>query len=1197
MQDSRSATVATGTASDARTPPGNPSTITGTDTGTGTGGDASLTLLSRRCTADLPARAQWGQLHGAAQSLAIAELAATSEALTVVVVPNTAELLQFEPELRFFLDGRATIHTLSDWETLPYDRVSPHQDIVSERIRTLYRLPSLDRGILLLSAAALMQRLPPRAFLEQHALLVQVGDTLPLDTFRERLVDAGYRLVSQVEEHGEFAVRGSILDLFPMTSDMPLRMEFFDDELETIRRFDPDTQLTDSKVEKLELLPAHEFPMNEDGIGTFRRQYRNHFPAESRNTIVYNEISEGRTPSGIEYYLPLFFEATAVLFDYLPAGCRFVLTEGAEAALADFAAGTADRHEQWRHDIERPILAPEVLYLSPDEVTAAIARHPCIDVQRGEIDSAHADNFGTRVPGVYPVNARAERPMGPLQDFLGRFAGRVLFAAESTGRREALLDQLHGNRLRPQQVSGWRAFLESNEPLCLTTAALDRGLELPSITGDGGSAGGLALITEQQLGAGRVRRRERRRATRDSDAIIANLSDLSIGAPVVHIDHGVGRYQGLTRLAVGDSENEYVTIHYAGDDKLYVPVTSLHLISRYSGASEDSAPLHALGSDAWQKAKKKAAEKAHDVAAELLEIHARRAARKGHAFPADSDNYARFAADFPFEETPDQQHAIDEVIADLRREQPTDRVVCGDVGFGKTEVAMRAAFVAVDGGRQVAVLVPTTLLARQHYQSFIDRYADWPVQIESLSRFDTAKEQKAILQRLEAGGIDIIIGTHKLLSRDIRYRNLGLVIIDEEHRFGVRHKEHMKALRAEVDILTLTATPIPRTLNMGLAGMRDLSIIATPPQHRHAIKTFVGEWNDVQIREACERELARGGQVYFLHNDVQTIERMVADIERIVPQARVEFAHGQMRESELEQVMVDFYHQRFNILVATTIIESGIDVPSANTIIINRADKLGLAQLHQLRGRVGRSHHRAYAYLVTPPVKALTADAKKRLDAIESLEDLGVGFTLATHDLEIRGAGELLGEDQSGQIQAIGFTLYRELLERAVKALKRGEIPDTDSPLAAGSEVDLGAAAVLPEDYVPDVHQRLVLYKRISAAEDTEALRDLKIELIDRFGLLPPQTERLFEVMRLRQRCETLGITRLEASESGARLQFVAEPRIDPMTLLTLIQAEPARYRFDGKSTLRVIEDHADTAAAAEAMHALLDRLTPDEAA
>ena len=1140
---------------------------------------------------DAATKSHWGRLYGASESLAIAEHARRSDELLVVIAPSTTELLHLEVELRFFAGADLPVHLLSDWETLTYDRVSPHQDIISQRIRTLYSLGEARRGILLLTAAALMQRLPPRSFLDQHALIIRNGDTLALDQFRSRLVDAGYRLVTQVEEHGEFAVRGSILDLFPMSSNHPYRVEFFDDEIETIRTFDVDTQRGLDKATEIELLPAHEFPLNEAGIGLFRRQYRNTFAAESKNTPIYQEVSEGRAPSGIEYYMPLFFEETSQLFRYLPDAATFIMLDGSAEAFQSFESNTLDRYEQRRHDVERPILPPEAIYLRAEEVRDELDKRNSIHTQRFEIEKPGSDaiNLDTEAPGLYPLDPRGERPMGVLQDFLGKFPGRVLFVAESTGRREALLDQLVGNRLQPETVDSWQSFLHSDRALCLTTAALDRGLQLPTAR--------VAMITESQLGSGRIKRRERRRPTRDSEAIISNLTDLNIGAPVVHIDNGVGRYRGLTSLTVGNVTNEYLTIQYAGDDKLYVPVSSLHLISRYAGASEESAPLHKLGTDTWQKVRRKAAEKAYDVAAELLEIHARRAAKKGYAFPATSDNYTLFSQAFPFEETPDQLSAIDAVVEDLRAPQPTDRVVCGDVGFGKTEVAMRAAFVAVDAGKQVAVLVPTTLLARQHHQNFMDRFADWPVQIESLSRFETAREQKVILKKLESGGIDIVIGTHKLLSKDIKYKNLGLVIIDEEHRFGVRHKEHMKALRSEVDIVTLTATPIPRTLNMGLAGMRDLSIIATPPQHRHAIKTFVGEWSDVQIREACERELARGGQIYFLHNEVQTIERIVEDLERIVPSARINFAHGQMRETDLEQVMSDFYHQRFNILVATTIIESGIDIPSANTILINRADKLGLAQLHQLRGRVGRSHHRAYAYLLTPPKGSMTADAQKRLQAIESLEDLGVGFTLATHDLEIRGAGELLGEGQSGQIQEIGFTLYSELLTRAVKALKSGKLPDYDKPLAHGTEVDLGVPALLPEDYVPDVHQRLIMYKRIANAPDNEALRELKIELIDRFGLLPPQTDRLFDVMRLRQRCEQLGIERLELNAAGGRIVFAAEPNIDPMALIQAIQRHSNIYRFDGKQVLRIIKSFDESSEAQVFVDELLDTLALPEAA
>ncbi len=1135
---------------------------------------------------------EWGQLYGAAQGLAIAEHAARTPGLLLVVAPSMPELLRIEAELETFASG-FDVHAFVEWETLPYDQVSPHQDIISQRIRTLYALGQQTSGILLITASALMQRVAPRSFLDQHALVIERQQRIAPEDFRRQLTEAGYRHVTQVEEHGEFTVRGSILDLYPMTSAHPYRIEFFDDEIESIRTFDADTQRSIEKVRDIELLPAHEFPLNEAGIAHFRRAFRNAFEAESKVSPVYEAVSRGNAPNGIEYYAPLFFESMATMFDYLPPTVSTVLLDGALPAMDQFQESTDERYEQRRHDVERPLLPPTQLYLSPDETRDKLADLGSISIRGAKIDTTidktRGFNFPTVAPGLYPVNARAEKPLQALQEFLASFKGRVLFVAESAGRREAMMDQLIGNDIRPTGVNDWADFLRTDQSVSISALNLDHGLLLP----ESQQGLGIAVITETQFGRGRVKVRERKRATRDSDAIIANLTDLSIGDPVVHIDHGVGRYQGLTLLKVGDTETEFLTLHYSGEDKLYVPVSALHLISRYTGASPDSAPLHKLGTDTWQKVKRRAAEKAYDVAAELLEIHARRAAREGFAFPESSDNYAVFSDAFPFEETRDQLAAIEAVVDDLRSPRSTDRVVCGDVGFGKTEVAMRAAFVAVDAGKQVALLVPTTLLATQHEQNFKDRFSDWPVQIESVSRFNSAAEHKDILQRLAAGKIDIIIGTHRLLQKDVKYHNLGLVIVDEEHRFGVRHKEHMKTLRAEIDIVTLTATPIPRTLNMGLAGLRDLSIIATPPQHRHAIKTFVGEWSDVQIREACERELARGGQVYFLHNEVASIERITRTLEEIVPGAKVRFAHGQMREAELESVMYDFYHQRFNILVSTTIIESGIDVPSANTIIINRADKLGLAQLHQLRGRVGRSHHRAYAYLIAPPKAARSADAEKRLSAIESLEDLGVGFTLATHDLEIRGAGELLGDEQSGQIQAIGFTLYTELLDRAVKALKAGKLPDYDTPLAQSSEVDLGSPALLPESYMPDVHIRLILYKRIAHAPDDDALRELKVELIDRFGLLPPQTETLFATVHYKQRCIALGIERLEVNAGGGRIVFDDKPNIDTMALIKLVQTQTNVYRFDGKKVLRFSQELEEPDARDQFLDTLLKTLTP----
>ncbi|MGD8308819.1 MAG: transcription-repair coupling factor, partial [Chromatiales bacterium] len=902
----------------------------------------------------------------------------------------------------------------------------------------------------------------------------------------------------------------------------------------------------------------------------------------------------GAPPGGIEYYLPLFFERTATLFDYLPASVLAVQFPGLDDDAGAFIKGVQERYEQRRHNLERPLLPPDAIYLRADELASRLKPLAAVRAQRGEIHgrpkgcASHA-NFATRLPPPLSVQARATRPAGQLEDFLCDRPGPVLFVAESAGRREVLLDTLRGFDIAPRPVEGWGDFIRSGAPAAITVGPLEEGLSA--------NAPALAIVTETQLFGERVRQSRRRRAPgRDPDQIVRNLTELDEGAPVVHEDHGVGRYLGLQALEVGGTETEFLTLEYAQGDRLYVPVASLHLISRYTGVSPESAPLHRLGGDQWDRIKRKAARKARDVAAELLEIYARREAHRGMACPAPDDQYAAFAAAFPFEETPDQMQAIEAVLSDMESPRPMDRVVCGDVGFGKTEVAMRAAFLAVESGRQVAVLVPTTLLAQQHYQNFADRFADWPVRVESLSRFRSPKDQRQVLEGLSRGTVDIVIGTHKLLQSDVRFKDLGLAIIDEEHRFGVRHKEKLKALRSEVDVLTLTATPIPRTLNMAMAGMRDLSIIGTPPAARHPIKTFISQWNDTLINEACQRELKRGGQIYFLHNEVQTIEKTARRLEALIPSARVAVAHGQMRERELEQVMRDFYHQRHNLLVCTTIIESGIDVPTANTIIINRADKLGLAQLHQIRGRVGRSHHRAYAYLLTPPPKTLTPDAAKRLEAIESLEDLGAGFTLATHDLEIRGAGELLGDEQSGQIQEIGFTLYSELLERAVQALKAGRQPELDRPLDHGAEVDLQIPALLPSGYLPDVHTRLVMYKRIASAADDRELRELQVEMIDRFGLLPEPARNLFTVTRLKLKATPMGVRKIEAGPKGGRIRFEEQPRLDPAHLIGLIQSRPAEYRLDGSTTLRFTLDLEDPQARLTAMEHLLGLLSGEDA-
>ncbi len=1134
-------------------------------------------------------RLLWGRALGAAGGLAIASAARNWPGLVVAVARDLQQARKLEQELAFFLEGTdlPLLH-FPDWETLPYDVFSPLPELVSERLLTLHRLRQARRGVLVVPAATLQQRILPPAFLDAHVLVLETGQRLDAAAFRRRLEQAGYQCVSQVMGHGEFAVRGSLIDLFPMGSAVPYRIDLFDDEIDSLRIFDPETQRTTGKVERVQLLPAREFPTDEAAIQRFRGNWRNRFEGDPQRSLVYREVSEGRLPGGIEYYLPLFFEQTATLFDYLDEKSLLVEAEGVREEAAHFFEQVSERYEERRHDLERPLLPPRELYLDAEDLAARIKPFAGVTLRSGSVEERPrgyraAVELATRALPPLAIQARASRPAGQLEDFLASFEGRTLFLAESAGRREHLLETLAGFGLRPKVVAGWREFLQGEAPLAITTAPLEQGLWLPSPA--------VALVPEALLLGERVRQPSRKRRGADAELVVRNLAELQEGAPVVHEEHGIGRYLGLQHLDVGGMEQEFLTIEYAGGDKLYVPVASLHLISRYTGGADETAPLHRLGSDQWEKAKKRAAKKVRDTAAELLEIHARRAARQGFAFPPPGDDYRQFAAQFEFEETPDQQAAIDAVIEDMTSPRPMDRVVCGDVGFGKTEVALRAAFLATAGGKQVAVLVPTTLLAQQHYDNFADRFADWPVKVALLSRFSNSKATAETLKGLAGGTVDIVVGTHKLLGDQVKFKDLGLVIVDEEHRFGVRHKEKLKALRAEVDLLTLTATPIPRTLNMAMSGMRDLSIIATPPARRHPIKTFVHQWSDTLVREAIQRELGRGGQVYVLHNEVSTIEKMAATIRALVPGARVEFAHGQMRERELERIMRDFYHQRFNILVCTTIIESGIDVPSANTIVINRADKLGLAQLHQLRGRVGRSHHRAYAYLITPPPRAMTRDALKRLEALEALEDLGAGFTLATHDLEIRGAGELLGEEQSGQIHEVGFTLYTQMLERAVRAIKEGRQPELDRPLDHGTEIDLHLPALLPEDYLPDVHVRLIQYKRIASAERREVLRELKVEMIDRFGLLPEAAKNLFEITELKLEVAPLGIRKIEAGPEGGRIHFEEQPAIDPARLIQLIQERPQEYRLDGSERLRFFADLSDTATRVQRVREIVGRL------
>ncbi|WP_447934366.1 transcription-repair coupling factor [Stenotrophomonas lactitubi] len=1097
----------------------------------------------------------------------LAQAARTHDAPVLVVARDNHGANQIEADLHTLLGGDPSLPVVAfpDWETLSYDRFSPHPDIISQRLSALHRLPTLKRGLVVVPVQTLLQQLAPRSYVIGGSFNLEVGQRLDLEAEKRRLESAGYRNVPQVMDPGDFAVRGGLLDVYPMGADEPLRVELLDEDIDSIRAFDPESQRSLDKVEAVHMLPGREVPMDDASIARVLATLRERFDVDTRRSSLYQDLKSGLAPAGIEYYLPLFFERTATLFDYLPAGSLPVVCVGAAEAAETFWTQTGERYEQRRHDVERPLLPPSALYLSPDLLRERLNDAPRIEVwaaDHARIAEAHA--LGDQPLPPLPVAAR-EAPAGDaLKSFLGHYPGRVLIAADSPGRREALLEVLQAAELKPPVVADLLSFLASDERFAIAVAPLEDGfaLDTPHI----------AVLTERQLfpeRAGSTRRT--RRAGREPEAIIRDLGELTEGAPIVHEDHGVGRYRGLIAMDVGGMPGEFLEIEYAKGDRLYVPVAQLHLISRYSGASAETAPLHSLGGEQWSKAKRKAAEKVRDVAAELLEIQARRQARAGLALQVDRAMYEPFAAGFPFEETPDQLAAIDATLRDLASSQPMDRVVCGDVGFGKTEVAVRAAFAAASAGKQVAVLVPTTLLAEQHYRNFRDRFADYPMKVEVLSRFKSTKEIKAELEKVAAGTIDVIVGTHRLLQPDVKFKDLGMVVVDEEQRFGVRQKEALKALRANVHLLTLTATPIPRTLNMAMAGLRDLSIIATPPPNRLAVQTFITQWDNALLREAFQRELARGGQLYFLHNDVESIGRMQRELSELVPEARIGIAHGQMPERELEKVMLDFQKQRFNVLLSTTIIESGIDIPNANTIIINRADRFGLAQLHQLRGRVGRSHHRAYAYLVVPDRRSITPDAEKRLEAIASMDELGAGFTLATHDLEIRGAGELLGEDQSGQMAEVGFSLYTELLERAVRSIKQGHLPDIDAgEEARGAEVELHVPALIPDDYLPDVHTRLTLYKRISSARDSDALRELQVEMIDRFGLLPDAAKNLFAIAELKLQASTLGIRKLDLGENGGRIVFESKPNIDPMAVIQLIQKQPNLYAMDGPDKLRV---------------------------
>ena len=1110
----------------------------------------------------LPARRRYTRLAGSADALALARIAQEEKprAAPLTVVTATAldaqrlleEIRWFAPQLRVCL--------LPDWETLPYDQFSPHQDLVSERLATLYRIQRGDFDIAVVPAATALVRLCPPAYLAGHTFLLKAGDRLSLDGLKQQLALAGYQTVTQVVSPGEVCWRGGLIDLFPMGSALPYRLDLDDERIDTIKTFDVDTQRTVYAVKEIRMLPAREFPLDDAGRARFRSRWRELFEGDPSKKRLYRDVSNGVPAAGIEYYLPLFFDGVATIFDYLPPGSTLALHHEVAEAIQEFWRDANSRHKMAGGDPDRPLLPPAQLFVPAEEFYVRSQAFARIDLlERPDEESGPISALP--LPPL-AVDRRAQDPLAGLKHFLESSGLRVMVAAESPGRRETMASYFAEYRLQLPSFASFEEFHKSNLPIALGVAPLAHGFVLP--------AEGWAVVTEAELYAGVVRRRGRAPEKRSSvEGMLRDLSELKIGEPVVHEQHGIGRYEGLVTLDLEDGRSEFLLLQYEGGDKLYVPVSQLGVIGRYSGAQPEEAPLHKLGSGQWDKAKARAAKQVRDTAAELLALYAKRAARLGHAFSIRQHDLEAFADGFGFEETPDQAAAIEAVVADMAAGKPMDRLVCGDVGFGKTEVALRAAFAAVADSKQVVILCPTTLLAEQHFHTFSDRFAEWPVRIAELSRFRSSKESSDIIQKLESGEIDVVIGTHKLLSREVKLKRLGLVIIDEEHRFGVRQKEALKKLRAEVDVLTLTATPIPRTLALSLEGIRDFSVIATSPQKRLAIKTFVAPWSEGLIREALMRELRRGGQAFFLHNEVDTIERMRERLAKLLPEARIAVAHGQMRERDLERVMRDFTAQRFNVLLCSTIIETGIDIPTANTIVINRADRFGLAQLHQLRGRVGRSHHQAYAYLLTPPEEALSKNAAKRLEAIQMMEELGSGFYLAMHDLEIRGAGEILGEQQSGEIQEVGFSLYARMLDRAVRALKAGRAPEVDS-LDINTEVNLHVPALLPETYCSDVHERLSLYKRLADAGTREELDLLREELVDRFGELPDAARALLECHGVRIAARALGVARVDATHEAVQLQFVKNPPLDGAKVIEFIRKKGRGARLAGPEKLRV---------------------------
>ncbi len=1150
-------------------------------------------------------RLQLPPFSGSADALLVAQTAraAGGSHLLAVLTASAGDAQRLLDEIPWFAPD-LRVRLLPDWETLPYDSFSPHHDLVSERLATLYAVMRGECDVLLVPATTAVYRLAPPAYLAATTFFLKKGEKLDAGQFRIQVTLAGYAHVTQVVSPGEYSIRGGLVDLFPMGSSLPYRLDLFDDEIESIKTFDVDNQRTLYPVPEVRLLPAREFPLDDKGRTHFRQRFREIFEGDPAKSGIYKDVSNGVPSAGIEYWLPLFFDETATLFDYLPKETVLCLHRDVPGAIRAFWRDTGSRYDMLSGDRSRPLLPPAELFLAEEPFFVAAKPYARLSLVAGD------EEGGGTVRPLPPlaVDRRADDPLTRLKAFIGAFPGRVLLLAESAGRRETLAELFAEYGIKPAASADLAGFVAGGDKLALGVAPLHDGFLIHSpllkgeVPGEREDQLSLAFVTESELYAGSPSRRTRHAAQRKAslDNWLRDLAELKVGDPVVHEQHGIARYRGLVHLDLGEGDMEFLELHYAGDAKLYVPVSQLHVISRYSGADPDAAPLHTLGSQQWGKAKRRAALQARDTAAELLALYAVRAARQGHAFEFKAHDYDAFADGFGFEETQDQAAAIRAVIDDMKSGRPMDRLVCGDVGFGKTEVALRAAFCAVAGGKQVAVLCPTTLLCEQHFQTFSDRFAQvshsWPVRIAELSRFKSGKETTQALKELADGRVDIVIGTHKLLQKDVKFTRLGLVVIDEEHRFGVRQKEALKALRAEVDVLTLTATPIPRSLGMSLEGLRDFSVIATAPQKRLAIKTFVSKLSDGISREALLREFKRGGQVYFLHNEVDTIANMREKLAKLVPEARIVVGHGQMNERELERVMRDFTQQRANLLLCTTIIETGIDNPHANTILINRAEKFGLAQLHQLRGRVGRSHHQAYAFLLTHDDfnanSALTKQAKQRLEAIQAMDELGAGFYLAMHDLEIRGAGEVLGDNQSGEMQEIGFNLFTEMLDRAVAALKQGKEPDLAQPLGIATEINLHTPALLPDGYAPDVHERLTLYKRLANCNAAAELADMQEELIDRFGELPPQAQSLLDSHRLRLLCKPLGIVKLDATAEQIVVQFEPNPPIEPIRIIGLIQKD-RNYKLAGQDKLALKRHCATLAERVAAVKELLKKLKP----